>query len=210
MTILNDISTNLQEGNADAVQDGVEKALASGMKAADILNNGLLMGMSIIGAKFKNNEVYIPEVLVAAQAMKAGLEKLKPHLSKAGVKARGKIVLGTVEGDIHDIGKNMVGMLMEGSGFEVVDLGINVTADSFVKAVQEHRPQIVGMSALLTTTMIEMGKIVKALEKAGVRKQVKVMVGGAPITNDFAKEIGADAYEKDAGSAAEKAKAFVS
>jgi len=151
----------------------------------------------------------VPEVLIAARAMKAGMEILSPHLAEAGVKAVGKVLIGTVEGDLHDIGKNLVAMMMEGSGFEVIDVGIDVSADDFVEAVKEHSPDILGMSALLTTTMPEMEKVIQALEEAGLRDQVTVMVGGAPVTDNFAEEIGADAYGKDAATAAEKAKELI-
>ncbi len=205
MAILDDISTFLQKGKAKEVKELVQQALDQGVSAKSILEDGLMAGMNIIGGKFKRNEVYVPEVLIAARAMNQGTALLKPHLATAGVKATGKVILGTVKGDLHDIGKNLVRMMMEGKGLEVIDLGVDVPAEKFVAAVHEHKPQIVALSALLTTTMNEMKTVVEALEAAGVRKQVKVMIGGAPITESFCASIGADAYTADAASAGEKA-----
>jgi 5-methyltetrahydrofolate--homocysteine methyltransferase len=165
--------------------------------------------MSIIGEKFKKNEVYVPEVLIAARAMHAGMDVLKPKLIETGVKNIGKVVMGTVTGDLHDIGKNLVKMMLEGAGFEVVDLGVDVSAEKFVEAVKEHQPNIIGMSALLTTTMVNMVEVIKALDVAGLRNKVKIMIGGAPITQNYAEQIGADGYSPDAASAADKAKTFL-
>jgi len=165
--------------------------------------------MSIIGEKFKKNEVYVPEVLIAARAMHAGMDVLKPKLIESGVKNIGKIVMGTVQGDLHDIGKNLVEMMLEGAGFEVIDLGTDVSADKFIEAVKEHQSNIMGMSALLTTTMINMVEVIKALDVAGLRDKVKIMIGGAPITQNYADQIGADGYSPDAASAVDKAKAFL-
>ncbi|MEI8094287.1 MAG: corrinoid protein [Spirochaetales bacterium] len=210
MAILDDISTFLQKGKAKEVKELVQQAIDQGIAAKSILEDGLMAGMNIIGGKFKRNEVYVPEVLIAARAMNQGTALLKPYLVTAGVKATGKVILGTVKGDLHDIGKNLVRMMMEGKGLEVIDLGVDVSAEKFVAAVHEHKPQIVALSALLTTTMNEMKTVIEALEAAGVRKQVKVMIGGAPITDSFCASIGADAYTADAASAGDKAIELVS
>lgn len=206
MEILKKISENLQTGNAPKVGELVNKALQQGVSPKDILEGGLIDGMNTIGVKFKNNEVYVPEVLIAARAMHAGMDVLKPILSDSGVEPLGKVIIGTVKGDLHDIGKNLVKMMMEGAGFEVIDLGVDVAADKFVEAVKELKTDILAMSALLTTTMPYMRTVIEAIEKAGLRGQVKIMVGGAPITDNFAKEINADGYAPDAASAAEKCK----
>lgn len=209
MAVLEDISAALKEGNVNGVQDGVQKALDDGIEPGTILDEGLLEAMSEIGEKFKNNEVFVPEVLIAARAMNGGMEILKPKLVESGVKSKGTVVLGTVKGDLHDIGKNLVKMMMEGAGFEVQDLGTDVDADQFVEAVKNDKPDIIGMSALLTTTMGNMKDVIEALEEAGIRDDVFVMIGGAPITDKYANEIGADAYSKDAASAASTAKEAV-
>jgi len=206
MEILKQISDNLQKGNAPKVAELVKTALEQEISPKDILEQGLIDGMDTIGVKFKNNEVYVPEVLIAARAMHAGMEVLKPVLTASGIEPIGKVVIGTVKGDLHDIGKNLVKMMMIGAGFEVIDLGIDVTADKFVDAVKESKSDILAMSALLTTTMPYMKTVIDALEKAGIRKQVKIMVGGAPITENFAMEIKADGYAPDAASAADKCK----
>ena len=206
MADLKEIAENLIQGKADKVKELVKKAIDEGEDVQRILNEGLLAGMSVVGEKFKKNEFYVPEVLIAARAMKQGMEILKPLLSQKGVKGIGKVVLGTVKGDLHDIGKNLVGMMFEGAGFEVVDLGIDVPEDKFAQAVKENNPDILGMSALLTTTMPAMKDVISCLEKEGIRDKVKVMVGGAPVTQDYADEIGADGYAPDAASAVDKAK----
>lgn len=205
MSILNEISTNLQNGKAKIVKELVAQALEAGSNPEQILNEGLLAGMSIIGEKFKNNEVYVPEVLVAARAMNMGMQVLKPHLLANGVTATGKVCIGTVQGDLHDIGKNLVKMMMEGKGLEVVDLGTDVSPDMFVQAAVEQNCQVICCSALLTTTMGVMADVVKAAEAAGIRDKVKIMIGGAPINEDFCKQIGADCYTVDAASAADAA-----
>jgi corrinoid protein of di/trimethylamine methyltransferase len=205
MSILTEISQNLQQGRAKAVKEFVEKAVAEGIDAKAILEQGLLEGMSIIGEKFKNNEVYVPQVLIAARAMKAGTEVLQPLLASGGVRARGKVVIGTVRGDLHDIGKNLVRMMMEGKGLEVVDLGVDVPPEKFVETALETDADIVACSALLTTTMTEMKMIVDEIVRAGIRDKVIIMVGGAPVTDSFCKQIGADIYAPDATSAAEAA-----
>jgi 5-methyltetrahydrofolate--homocysteine methyltransferase len=206
MEILEQISELLQQGRAKEVQEAVKKALDTGLQPQEIIANGLLAGMSIIGAKFKVNEVYVPDVLIASRAMNAGMETLKPYIVEADIKPIGKIVLGTVEGDLHDIGKNLVKIMFEGAGFQVFDLGIDVPADRFVAKVKEEKPQILAMSALLTTTMTNMEKAIKAVEKEGLRAGLLIMVGGAPVTESFAQSIGADLYAPDAASAAEVAR----
>ena len=205
MSILAEISENLQQGKAKSVKELVQKAIDEGIEAKTILDEGLLAGMSVIGAKFKLNEVYVPDVLIAARAMNAGSELLKPLLISSGVKAKGKVVLGTVKGDLHDIGKNLVRMMMEGKGLEVVDVGTDVSAEKFVNTAKEVNAQIVACSALLTTTMPEMKNVVDAFVAAGLRDQVTIMVGGAPVTDSFCKQIGADIYAPDAASAADEA-----
>lgn len=205
MSILAEISQNLQQGRAKVVKELVEKAVEEGIDAKTILEQGLLDGMSIIGEKFKNDEVYVPQVLIAARAMKAGTEVLQPLLASSGVKAKGKVVLGTVKGDLHDIGKNLVRMMMEGKGLEVIDLGVDVTADRFVEKAIETGADIVACSALLTTTMPEIKTVVEEIARAGIRDKVKIMIGGAPVTDSFCKQVGADAYTPDAATAAEEA-----
>jgi corrinoid protein of di/trimethylamine methyltransferase len=205
MSILDEISQNLQIGKAKVVKQLVQKAVDEGMSAESILNDGLLRGMGVIGDKFKRDEVYVPDVLIAARAMKAGSELLKPLLAASGVKATGKVVLGTVAGDLHDIGKNLVRMMMEGKGLEVIDMGIDVPAAKFVETAIKENAQILALSALLTTTMGEMQKTVDAANAAGIHDRVKIMVGGAPVTANFCKKIGADIYAADAATAAEEA-----
>ncbi|MDI6618530.1 MAG: corrinoid protein [Clostridiales bacterium] len=208
MEILNEISEKLQAGSAPKVRELVTKALNDGISAKEILG-ALIDGMNVIGIKFKNNEVYVPEVLIAARAMNAGLTILRPILSETGVKPIGKAIIGTVAGDLHDIGKNLVRMMLVGAGLEVIDLGVDVSPDKFVQAVKENNPDIVCMSALLTTTMPGMKKTIDALGKEGLRDRVTVMIGGAPVTFNYAKEIGADIYEPDAASAAQTARKVV-
>ena len=205
---LNEISLQLQAGKAKIVKTLVQQAIDEGIPAQKILEEGLLAGMSVIGEKFKNNEVFVPEVLVAARAMNMGANLLKPLLAEDGVKATGKVCIGTVKGDLHDIGKNLVKMMMEGKGLEVVDLGTDVSPETFVKTAQEQGCQVICCSALLTTTMGVMADVVKAAEAAGIRDSVKIMVGGAPVTDAFCQQVGADAYTPDAASAAEKAIEF--
>lgn len=209
MSLLEDISAALQKGKAKDVKELVQQAIDQGLGAQSILEEGLLSGMNIIGGKFKRNEVYVPEVLIAARAMNAGTALLKPLLASAGVEATGKVVIGTVKGDLHDIGKNLVRMMMEGKGLEVIDLGVDVSAEKFVQAVNDHQADIVALSALLTTTMNEMKAVVQALDAAGLRDKVKIMIGGAPITESFRAAIGADAYTSDAASASESAIALI-
>jgi 5-methyltetrahydrofolate--homocysteine methyltransferase len=205
MEILDEISEKLQAGAAPKVRQLVSDALNQGIDVKDILD-ALIGAMGIVGVKFKNNEVYVPEVLIAARAMNAGLEILKPILTETGIKPIGKVIIGTVAGDLHDIGKNLVKMMMVGAGLEVIDLGVDVAPQKFVSAVKEYNPDIVAMSALLTTTMPGMKKTLEALEKEGLRSKLTVMIGGAPVTENYAKEISADIYTPDAASAAEKAR----
>ena len=205
MVILSDISENLQKGKSKIVKELVQQAIDEGTAPEQILNEGLLAGMSIIGEKFKNNEVYVPEVLVAARAMNAGAQLLKPYLAANGAQATGKVCIGTVQGDLHDIGKNLVKMMMEGKGLEVVDLGTDVPAEKFVQTAIEEGCQVICCSALLTTTMGVMGDVVRAAEAAGVRDKVKIMVGGAPVSQEYCDSIGADCYTVDAASAADAA-----
>lgn len=205
MDLLNEISENLQQGRAKNVKELVQKAIDEEINPKTLLEEGLLSGMSIIGEKFKNNEVYVPEVLIAARAMKAGVELLRPLLVSSGVKAKGKVVIGTVKGDLHDIGKNLVKMMMEGKGLEVVDLGVDVSPEQFIETVKEQDAQIIACSALLTTTMVEMENIINEAQQSGIRDKVTIMVGGAPVTHNFCKSIGADAYAPDAASAADEA-----
>ena len=208
MSILNEISEFLQKGRSPKVKELVNQAIADGIDAEKILEEGLLSGMSVIGEKFKNNEVFVPEVLIAARAMNAGVEILKPYLKAADVKNKGVAVIGTVKGDLHDIGKNIVKMMLEGKGIEVVDLGVDVSAEQFVAAAIENKANLICCSALLTTTMNEMQRVVEKAKEAGIRDQVKILVGGAPVTQSFCDSIGADCYTSDASSCADAAVAF--
>ena len=205
MAILEDICTLLQQGRAPKVKELVGQAIEEGVPPKQILEEGLLSGMSIVGEKFKNNEVFVPEVLIAARAMNAGIEILKPHLVSEGVESKGTAVIGTVKGDLHDIGKNLVKMMLEGKGLEVFDLGVDVDADTFVNAAKEHNAQIICCSALLTTTMGELKNVVEKVAEAGMQDKVKIMIGGAPITQSYCDSIGADYYTSDAASAADVA-----
>lgn len=210
MSILTDISENMQRGKAKIVKELVQQAIDRGIPAQQILEEGLLSGMSVIGEKFKNNEIFVPEVLVAARAMNAGSELLKPLLMENGVKASGKVCIGTVRGDLHDIGKNLVKMMMEGKGLEVIDLGVDVAPETYVETAKNQGCQIICCSALLTTTMSVMGDVVKAAEAAGIRDKVKIMIGGAPVTEAFCQQIGADKYTPDGATAADTAVALCS
>lgn len=207
--ILEQISTTILEGDAEAMPGLAQKALDQGLAPKTILDDGMVVGMNEVGARFKRGDMFVPEVLMSADAMQAGLEVLRPLLASAGVKMLGTVLLGTVKGDLHDIGKNLVGMMCEGAGFDVIDLGFNVPPEKFIGAIKEHQPDIVGMSALLTTTMRSMGHTIKAIEEAGLRDQVKIMVGGAPVDRDFAERIGADGYGSNAVAGSEQAKRFV-
>lgn len=205
---LNEISEWLQKGRAPKVKAAVTKALEEGIPASEILEDGLLAGMDIIGQKFKNNEVFVPEVLVAARAMNRGVEILRPYLVEDGVETKGTVILGTVKGDMHDIGKNLVRMMMEGKGLEVIDIGVDVPTESFLDAAREHNAKLIRCSALLTTTMGEMKNVVDAVKASEMNGKVKIMIGGAPITQTFCEQIGADCYTPDAASAAEVALKF--
>ena len=208
MADLKALSEAVIKGDQNKALEITKAAISEGVAPADILNNGLIGGMNVIGVRFKNNEVYIPEVLIAARAMKTAMEVLEPKLVEAGVKPLAKAAIGTVQGDLHDIGKNLVVMMLKGAGFEVVDLGVDVSDKKFVEKVKETNPKVVGMSALLTTTMPSMEKTIKALKEAGLT--VKTMIGGAPVTQAYADKIGADGYAPDAASAVDVAKSLLS
>ena len=208
MSILNEISENLQKGKSKIVKELVQQAIDEGINPEVILNDGLLAGMSVIGEKFKNNEIFVPEVLVSARAMNMGAQLLKPHLTANGVVANGKVCIGTVQGDLHDIGKNLVKMMLESKGLEVIDLGTDVAPETFVKTAIEQDCQIICCSALLTTTMPTMEEVVKAAEAACIRDKVKIMIGGAPVSEEYCQKIGADCYTPDAASAADAAVKF--
>ena len=207
-TIYEQLSTVILEGNSEKAPELVQKGLDEGLSPKEILDNGLVVGMNEVGVRFKRGDMFVPEVLMSAETMQAGLEVLRPLLASSGHKMIGTIVLGTVKGDLHDIGKNLVGMMCEGAGFEVIDVGFNAEPEKFVAAIKEHQPDIVGMSALLTTTMRAMGYTIKAIEEAGLRDNVKIMVGGAPVDSDFADRIGADGYGSNAVAGQELAKQF--
>jgi 5-methyltetrahydrofolate--homocysteine methyltransferase len=206
MTELQELSNLLRDGNVSAVSSLTERLLQNGIPALTILNDGLIVGMDVVGQQMRDCQIYLPEVLQSARAMRAAMDILKPLLLQEGVKPVGRIVLGTVKGDLHDIGKNIVGIMLQGAGIEVIDLGVNITPESFVEAIQEHDPTLVGMSALLTTTMSWMKKTIEAITAAGQRSRVKIMVGGAPITQRFVDEIGADGFSRDAAGAVSVAK----
>jgi 5-methyltetrahydrofolate--homocysteine methyltransferase len=197
------------EGNAAGAKAGVTAALAAGVGAETVLKEGLIAAMGEVGRLFEANEYFVPEMLVSARAMQAGLNLLKPYLAEAGAPSAGRVAIGTVKGDLHDIGKNLVAMMLEGAGFEVIDLGTDVSPERFVAAVRQYQPQIIGMSALLTTTMPAMAATTQALREAGLREQVKVMVGGAPVTEEYAQRIGADGFARDAASAVRLARSLV-
>jgi 5-methyltetrahydrofolate--homocysteine methyltransferase len=207
--ILSRISQAIIEGNIDEMVDMTVEALDVGIPAQDVLDKGLMAGMDYVGVEFKAGNMFVPEVLRSAKAMQTAMDVLKPELAKSGARRTGKVLLGTVKGDMHDIGKNLVGMMCEGAGFEVKDIGKDIDADAFVQAVRDYQPDIVGMSALLTTTMRSMGHTVKALEEAGLRDQVKVIIGGAPVTQAFADQINADGYAPNAAAAADLAKSLM-
>jgi 5-methyltetrahydrofolate--homocysteine methyltransferase len=207
--LLQELSENLIGGKKEVVEELTRQTLQNGTEARDILNKGLLPGMEVVGQKFRDFEFFLPEVLVAARAMKAAMEIIKPILVETGVRPVAKVVLGTVRGDLHDIGKNLVGMMLQGAGFEVIDLGIDVTPEKFVEMARQHQVELVGLSALLTTTMVSMKDTVQAFRDAGYRDRVKIMIGGAPVTEEYANEIGADGYASDAPSATELAKSLL-
>jgi len=206
MELLEKISEELQNGNFIDVPKLTQEALVQGISPAVILSDALVAGMDVVGEKFRRDELFMPEVLIAAKAMQAAMTVLRPKLIETGVETAGTVVIGTVQGDLHDIGKNLVGMLFEGAGYQVIDLGVGVAPERFVEAVRTHKPDIVGLSSLLTTTMPQMREVIESLVEAGLRGSVKVMVGGAPVTEKFAQDIGADGYSPDAASAVEKAR----
>ncbi|MGD9519742.1 MAG: corrinoid protein [Armatimonadota bacterium] len=209
MADLNALAEAIISGNQAEAVRLTQEAINEGVAPGAILNEGLVAGMSVVGAKFKANEFYVPEVLIAARAMKSAMELLRPLLASSGVQPKGKVAIGTVRGDLHDIGKNLVAMMLEGGGYEVIDLGVDVSPEKFVEAVQTQDVKLVGLSALLTTTMPAMKDTIEALKEAGVRDKVGVLIGGAPVTQDYADEIGADAYAPDAASAVDKANELV-
>ncbi|MBT3315194.1 MAG: corrinoid protein [Anaerolineae bacterium] len=207
--ILAELSTAVIEGNVDDMADLTEDALDEDFSAQDILDKGLMPGMDHVGVEFKAGNMFVPEVLRSARAMHNSMDLIRPLLAESGASMTGKMIIGTVKGDLHDIGKNLVGMMCEGAGFEVEDIGKNIEPEAFVEAVKKYEPNIIGMSALLTTTMRSMEHTIKALEEAGLRDKVKVIIGGAPVTQTFSDQIGADGYASNAASAAELAKSFV-
>ena len=209
MADLNAIAENLIRGQAPLVEEGVQQALDEGVTAQEILQEALIKGMEVVGERFKNNEFYVPEVLIAARAMHTGLNLMRPKLIEEKVEPVGRASIGTVQGDLHDIGKNLVGMMLEGAGFEVIDLGIDVSPEKFVESVTGEGAQIICMSALLTTTMGSMKSTIDALKESGLSDRVRTMIGGAPVTQTFAEKIGADGFAPDAGSAADKAKELI-
>jgi len=206
---LNEIKENVINGNKKETEDLVNQALSEGTAAADILNTSMIPAMDEVGTRFEKGDFFVPEMLIAARAMKAGIAILKPLLAESGVAPRGKVVIGTVRGDLHDIGKNLVGLMLEGGGFEVVDLGTDVSVEKFIDAVKSERPHVLAMSALLTTTMSSAAEVIESLEKEGLRGTVKVMFGGAPVTDVYAEKIGADGYASDAAAAVKKARALL-
>ncbi len=201
MSVLSEISEYLQQGDGERVFDLTSQAIEEGISPKEILDKGLIAGMDIIGKRFKQHEIFLPDVLMAARAMYAGMDQLKPLLIRDGVSDVGKVALGTVHGDLHDIGKNLVGIMLKGAGFEVVDLGRDVPADKFVEAVENEGVDVIGMSALLTTTMPVMKKVMDLLTERGLSDSVKIIIGGAPVSEEYAKEIGVDAYSYDAANA---------
>lgn len=208
-SLVKDIYQGVMEGQARLVQEKVQAALEADISAATILNEGMISAMAEVGRLFEEGEYYVPEMLVAARAMQTGLALLKPVLQSEDVKSSGKIVIGTVKGDLHDIGKNLVGMMLEGAGYEVIDLGTSVSPEQYIAAVHDHNPQIVAMSALLTTTMPAMSSTIQALKDAGLREHVKIMIGGAPVTENYAQQIGADGYSADASRAVALARSLL-
>lgn len=208
MSDLHSITETLITGDGDKLQELVQAALDAGTSAKDILQKALIVGMDIVGEKMESGDMFIPEVLMSAQAMSMSVEILKPLLAEGDSSSAGKVIIGTVKGDLHDIGKNLVAMMMESAGFEVIDLGVDVAPEKFVEAIKTHRPTVVGLSALLTTTMPMMKKSIMTIEESGLRDTLKIIVGGAPVNQAFADEIGADGYAPDAGAASKLAKAL--
>lgn len=209
MFSFNSLAEGVLAGNAGAVESEVKNALSEGLEASHVLEKGLIAGMITVGERFRAGDMFLPEVLMSAKAMHKGLEIVRPLLARSGQSLQRKVVMGTVEGDIHDIGKRIVGTLIEGNGFNVIDLGVDLRPEVFVQAVEEHRPDVLGMSAMLTTTMTNMKKVIDLLKENGLREKVKVVVGGAPVNEEFAESIGADGYAPDAGVAAELVRKLV-
>lgn len=209
MVSLEDLAQSVIEGQENTVKECIEVLLDTGKSPLAIINEGLISGMNIVGGRFREGEMYVPEVLMSAKSMNAGLEMVKPLLADNEFSSKGKILLGTVKGDLHDIGKNLVGMLMESGGFEVINLGVDVPAEKFVQAIKEYNPNVIGMSALLTTTMPEMRATIYLIEEQGLRDKVKIIVGGAPVSHEFAKTIGADGYAPDAAAATDLCKSLL-
>lgn len=209
MVAFQKIADSIILGNAKLARDLTEQALQDGLSPQEILENGLIAGMNVVGVRFRKNEIYVPEVLISARAMKAALENLSPMLTQTKVKPKGRVILGTVKGDLHDIGKNLVGMMLEGAGFEIVDLGIDVSPEKFASAVEQENANILGMSALLTTTMIGMKTVIDTLAMGNLRDKVQVIIGGAPVTQHYCEEIGADGYAPDSASAVDLVKALL-
>jgi 5-methyltetrahydrofolate--homocysteine methyltransferase len=207
--LITEIHAAVMEGQSSLVQEKVQAAMTAGIPASTILNDGMISAMAEVGRLFEEGECFVPEMLIAARAMQAGLALLKPALKDADIKSAGKVVIGTVKGDLHDIGKNLVAMMLEGAGFEIIDLGTDVSPEKFVNAVRDNKPDLVAMSALLTTTMPAMIATIKAIQEAGLRSQIKVMIGGAPITEDYARQIGADGFSPDASRAVTLARSLV-
>ena len=205
---MQDIAAGLIDGDNELVDELTKAALDAGAEAAEVMDNGLIAGMAIVGIKFRDNIIFVPEVLACARAMKAGMAHIEPILSASGVKPAGKVVMGTVKGDLHDIGKNLCNMMLRGAGFVVIDLGVDTSPDDFIEAIEENAAPLLGMSALLTTTMPNMGRTIEAIIEAGIRDDVQIMVGGAPVTQEFADDMGADGYGKDALACVELAKNF--
>jgi len=206
MDILQNLANAIYDGESDKVTEYTRNAIAENFSAIEILEKGLMVGMEHVGLDFKNGDLFIPEVLIASRAMQAGMEILKPLLITQDVKTPGKVVLGTVQGDLHDIGKSLVSIMLQGAGFEVIDLGVDVSTEKFIEAITVHQPDLVGMSSLLTTTMPQMAENIKAIETAGLRNTVKIMVGGAPLTEAYAHAIGADGYAQNSSLAVDEAK----
>lgn len=209
MTMLDIIAKGVVEGDVELVTETVNKLVAEGVSPLDIINNGLMVGMNEVGERFKDGDMFVPEVMISARAMTAGISIVKPLINDNDMPCAGKVVMGTVKGDLHDIGKNLVGMLMESSGFKVINLGVDISPEKFAEAIKEYKPDILGMSAMLTTTMTQMKTTIDYLKREGLRDSVKVIIGGAPVTSQFANQIGADGYSIDASSAAELCRKLV-
>ncbi|HWR45865.1 corrinoid protein [Sporomusa sp.] len=209
MATLNELAQSVITGNVDQVKEQVKSLISSGTDPVEIVNQGLIAGMNVVGARFKAGDMYVPEVLMSARSMSSGLELVKPLIAEKDIQSRGKVVIGTVKADLHDIGKNLVSMMMQSGGLEVIDIGIDVSPEKFIEAVREHNPDIVGMSALLTTTMPAMKDTIELLEEEGLRDKVKVIIGGAPVSQEFATAIGADGYAPDAATATDLCKELI-